>query len=110
MPSRAGSDDAFPGTAFGRDTRRQAEPGSATGEFPVQAAADFHLTLYTGRRAWSIASVGAETTEANEPFWHCVSRLCQLLDLRTLPDPAGKENLAVLLARIRKRCAGRPRP
>ena len=61
-----------------------------------------HLTLYTGRRAWSIASVDAESTEANEPFWHCVSRLCQLLDLRRSPDPGGKENLAVLLARLQR--------
>ncbi len=97
MPSRAGSDDAFPGTAFGRDARPQAEQGSATGVPPI-----LHLTLYTGRRAWSIASVDAESTEANEPFWHCVSRLCQLLDLRRSPDPGGKENLAVLLARLQR--------
>ncbi len=80
------------------------------GYSPSRLPPILHLTLYTGRRAGSIASVGAESTEANEPFWHCVSRLCQLLDLRRLPDPGGKENLAVLLARIRKRCAGRPRP
>ena len=68
------------------------------GYSPSRLPPILHLTLYTGRRAWSIASVDAESTEANEPFWHCVSRLCQLLDLRRLPDPGGNENFAVLLA------------
>ena len=31
-----------------------------------------------------------------------MSRLCQLLDLRRLPDPGGKETLAVLLARLQR--------
>ncbi len=61
-----------------------------------------HLTLYTGRRAWPVAGVDAESGEESEPFWHWLSRVCQLLDLWRLPDPGGNENLAVLLARVQR--------
>ena len=38
----------------------------------------------------------------SEPYWHWLSRVCHLLDLRRSPDPGGEKNLAVLLARLQR--------
>ena len=72
------------------------------GYSPTRVPPVHHLTLYTGKRAWPVAGVDAESGEEKEPFWHWLSRVCQLLDLRRLPDPGGNENLAVLLARVQR--------
>ncbi len=60
------------------------------------------MTLYTGRRAWSVAGADAESSEADRPYWNRLTHVGQLLDLRRLPDPGGNENLAVLLARVQR--------
>ncbi len=67
---------------------------------PTRVPPVLHLTLHTGGRACSIAGVDAEFSEPNEPYWHWLSRVCQLLDLWRLLDPGGSENLAVLLATV----------
>ncbi len=72
------------------------------GYSPTRVPPVHHLTLYTGKRAWPVAGIDAESGEEKEPFWHWLSRVCQLLDLRRLPDPGGNENLAVLLARVQR--------
>ena len=94
MPFRALHSVATLGLKLSRDPP---DGYSATRVPPVH-----HLTLYTGKRAWSIAGVDAESGEENEPFWHWLSRVCRLLDLRRLPDPGGKENLVVLLSRLQR--------
>ncbi|MDE0102254.1 MAG: Rpn family recombination-promoting nuclease/putative transposase [Bryobacterales bacterium] len=94
MPFRALHSVATLGLKLSRDPP---EGYSATRVPPV-----LHLTLYTGRRAWSIAGVDVESEGESEPFWHWLSRVCRLLVLRRLPDPAGEENLAVLLARLQR--------
>ena len=74
MPFRALHSVATLGLKLSRD---RPQGYSSTRLPPVH-----HLTLYTGRRV--------------------LTHVCQLLNLRRLPDPGGNENLAVLLARMQR--------
>jgi len=94
MPFRALHSVATLGLKLSRDPPKGY---SATRVPPVH-----HLTLYTGRRTWSIAGRDEGSGEGNEPYWHWLSRVCHLLDLRRLPDPGGEKNLVVLLARLQR--------
>jgi len=63
-----------------------------------------HLTVYSGRRPWTAAADVAELVAAGEAGRERdVPRMaCPVLDLRRWPDPGGKGNLAVLLARLQR--------
>ena len=94
MPFRALHSVATLGLKLSRDPPR----GYSAARVPPV----LHLTLYTGRRTWSVAGADEESGEGSEPYWHWLSRVCHLLDLRRLPDPGGEQNLAVLLARLQR--------
>ncbi len=65
-----------------------------------------HLTIYSGKRAWSGAGeVGEAVTVRCAEAERDIPRMeCPLLDLRRWPDPGGDANIAVLLGRM-QRCA-----
>ena len=63
-----------------------------------------HLTVYSGRTKWTVAEEVSKLVEAGSggPGPEVPRMRCRVLDLRRWKAPEGKENPAVLLARLQR--------
>ena len=80
------------------------EPPRESGYSPTAVPRVKHLTIYSGKRPWTVPrEVGAAIEAGCAGAELDIPRMeCPVLDLRRCPDPGGDGNLAVLLGRLQR--------